>query len=114
MAVTINELLNWINSNDAVPADVAEGYTQEQLDVYERCLDAAIDAVEAAYTLPTDRDSWTQDVNLAVLMYSSRLIARRTSPDGVLDFNTFGPIRASGMDPDIAALLAPYRVFRIA
>lgn len=51
------------------------------------------------------------DVFEATLIKAARLFKRRTSPEGVLGgFQDFGAVRISGReDPDVVALLAPYR-----
>ena len=50
-------------------------------------------------------------VHQACLMQASRLIKRRSSPEGITGFGSeFGHIRISQRgDPDVEALLAPYR-----
>lgn len=49
-------------------------------------------------------------VRQACQMQSSRMLQRRKSPEGVAGWGEFGPLRISGrLDPDVAALLAPYR-----
>lgn len=45
----------------------------------------------------------------ACLLMSARIYRRRQSPEGVIGFGDFGPIRVSRIDPDVAMLLDPYR-----
>lgn len=44
----------------------------------------------------------------ACLLMSARVYRRRQSPEGVIGFGDFGPIRVSRIDPDVAVLLEPY------
>lgn len=44
----------------------------------------------------------------ACLIMSARLFRRRQSPEGVVGFGEFGPVRLQRTDPDVAALLMPY------
>lgn len=48
-------------------------------------------------------------VKRAAVIWAVRLVNRRSSPTGVMGFGEFGGIRLSTMDPDVKALLAPYR-----
>lgn len=51
-----------------------------------------------------------EPVRQATLLIAARLLRRADSPEGVAGFGEFGPIRVTNrMDPDAAALLAPYR-----
>lgn len=53
-------------------------------------------------------------VKQATIMSAGRLYKRYDSPLGVLGFGDLGVVRISRLDPDIAALLAPYRRVRFA
>ena len=44
----------------------------------------------------------------ACLILAARFYRRGQSPEGVIGFGDFGPMRLSRTDPDIAALLDPY------
>jgi len=56
-----------------------------------------------------------QPVRLATIMYAARLYQRRQSINGTLGASAFGGVaRVTGIDPDIKALLAPYRRVGIA
>lgn len=51
------------------------------------------------------------NVRQACLIQASRTFHRRNSPGGVAGFDGFGVVRVSSIvDPDVASLLAPYRV----
>lgn len=50
------------------------------------------------------------DVSQACLIKASRLFRRKDSPEGIAGYGDFGPVRLSrSEDPDVVALLAPYR-----
>lgn len=49
------------------------------------------------------------DVKRAAMLWAIRLVNRRSSPTGVVGFGEFGGVRLSTIDPDVKALLAPYR-----
>lgn len=53
-------------------------------------------------------------VKQATIMSAGRLYKRYDSPLGVLGFGDLGVVRISRLDPDIAALLTPYRRIRFA
>lgn len=53
-------------------------------------------------------------IKQAAIMTATRLYKRYDSPLGVLGFGDLGVVRISRLDPDIAALLAPYRRVRFA
>lgn len=53
-------------------------------------------------------------VKQATIMQASRLYKRYDSPLGVLGFGDLGVVRISRVDPDIGALLMPYRRIRFA
>lgn len=48
-------------------------------------------------------------VTRAAIIWAVRLVNRRSSPTGIMGFGEFGGVRLSTMDPDVRALLAPYR-----
>ena len=47
-------------------------------------------------------------VTEACLLLASRLYRRRQSPEGVVGFGEFGPVRLTRSDADVAELLRPY------
>ena len=53
-------------------------------------------------------------IKQATIMSATRLYKRYDSPLGVLGFGDLGVVRISRLDPDIAALLAPYRRIKVA
>lgn len=62
--------------------------------------------VEATYGWPAVPDA----VNMACIYQASRLYTRFSSPAGVVSFGDMGAIRVSRMlDPEVEALLSPYR-----
>lgn len=53
-------------------------------------------------------------VKQACLIEAHRLFTRRKSPEGVAGFNDFGVVRLSRtLDPEVTALLDPYRLARV-
>lgn len=50
-----------------------------------------------------------RDVNQACILQAARLFIRKESPQGVAGWGEFGAIRVRNTDPDVAALLEPYR-----
>jgi len=50
-----------------------------------------------------------EPVKRAALLWALRLVDRRQTPNLVMGFGEFGGIRLGSMDPDVKALLAPYR-----
>lgn len=61
--------------------------------------------------LPTDDfgdESLSDDLVQAFLLRVQRYLARRNSPDGVVGFQEFGPVRVSSYDADIERLEGPY------
>ena len=81
--------------------------------------------VETTYSWPkgrrtgfevTARWGWPavpEPVKRATMIQAARIFKRRYSPEGVLaGFDAFGPVRVgTRLDPDVQALLAPYRKF---
>jgi len=59
-------------------------------------------------------DSVPIAVKQATIMQATRLYKRYDSPLGVLGFGDLGVVRISRVDPDIGALLMPYRRIRFA
>lgn len=60
----------------------------------------------------TGRFGWPEtpeDVKRATMLWAIRLVNRRSTPTGVVGFGEFGGVRLSTIDPDVRALLAPYR-----
>lgn len=80
----------------------------------DSAIDAAVRAVRAAViarcpTLATvDAPDVPDDVALAVVMWSSRLLARRNSPDGTIGSPEFGVANVGRWDPDVGRLLSPW------
>lgn len=48
------------------------------------------------------------EINMAALIQAARLYRRKDSPEGVLGNSEWGSMRVSRVDPDVAALIAPY------
>ena len=48
-------------------------------------------------------------IKRAALLWALRLVDRRQTPSGVMGFGEFGGIRLGTIDPDVKALLAPFR-----
>ena len=48
-------------------------------------------------------------VKRAALLWALRLVDRRQTPSGVMGFGEYGGIRLGTIDPDVKALLAPWR-----
>lgn len=74
-------------------------------------IQTCVDAVEASLltTYDFDPDDCPADVFQAVLMQSARLYRRRTTPDGIATFGQDFAVRVNRFDPDIDALLEPYK-----
>ena len=53
-------------------------------------------------------------INQATIILAQRQYKRYDSPLGVTGFGDLGVIRVSGVDPDVAKLIAPYRRIRMA
>lgn len=49
-------------------------------------------------------------IKQATRIMVSRIVKRQESPQGVAGFGEFGVVRISRIDPDVVALLAPYRI----
>ena len=50
-----------------------------------------------------------EPVKRAALLWALRLVDRRQTPSGVMGFGEYGGIRLGTIDPDVKALLAPFR-----
>lgn len=50
-----------------------------------------------------------EELVMAVVLRTARLIARRETPTGVLGVGEFGPVRIASIDRDIEELEAPWR-----
>ena len=59
------------------------------------------------------RASVPDDIVQACLILSTRLFKRKDSPEGVAGFADFGAVRLSRMDPDVQALLNPFRIIPV-
>jgi hypothetical protein len=71
-----------------------------------------ISCVGSRYTRVTARYGWSAvpaAIKTATLMQAHRLYKRISSPTGVEGVADFGPVRVSRVDPDISALIQPYR-----
>lgn len=110
LSVSIDEFIVYLNANGTGP-DVFGGSEPvgDELAFIQRCLDAVVAQIESAYTLPTTPGD---DVIQATLMQAARIVKRRATPEGVYAVSDFGSIRVSGFDPDVSALLGPYRTYR--
>jgi hypothetical protein len=80
------------------------------VDVSDTIVDQVIAAVETSLAATHDiPDPATADVRLAVTMQVARLLQRRRTPEGIMQFGGEVAIRVNRFDPDIDRLLAPYR-----
>jgi hypothetical protein len=61
--------------------------------------------VTARYGWPATPDP----VKRAAIIWALRLVNRRQTPSGIQGFGEFGGVRLSTMDPDVRALLSPFR-----
>lgn len=52
-----------------------------------------------------------EDIILATYIQASRLYRRKDSPEGVLGNSEWGTVRVSRIDPDVDALIGPYRKY---
>lgn len=50
-----------------------------------------------------------EPIKRAALLWALRLVDRRQTPSGVMGFGEYGGIRLGTIDPDVKALLAPWR-----
>lgn len=60
----------------------------------------------------TARWGWPEtpeDIKRATTIWAMRLVNRRSTPTGVVGFGEFGGVKLSTIDPDVKALLGPYR-----
>lgn len=76
-------------------------------DILTWALEAATDEIRPkVYEWAWNRSA----VQQAVLLRANRLYKRRTSPTGIEGFGPEGfSVRVSAIDPDVRALIAPYR-----
>lgn len=109
----VNDLILWLHSdNEAVPSSLLDATpSSDELEVLELCLAATEACINANYTLPATPG---EDIRLATMMQAARLYRRRATPEGIFAVGDFGPFRVSALDPDIAALLQPYKVYHLA
>lgn len=49
------------------------------------------------------------DVKRAAMIWAIRLVNRRSTPTGIVGFGEYGGVKLSTVDPDVRALLGPYR-----
>lgn len=113
------------------------GTTLQAVDYQKEPVNALIDGIAVPYNrlVPNENGYWPMwrgqatvrvtarwgwdavpdAVNQAAIMQSSRLFARLDSPLGVAGFGDLGAMRVSRYaDPDVEALLQPYRLVRYA
>lgn len=109
MTASVFDLIRWMDANESKPQGISSSPDSDELAILQRCLDAAVAHIESQYTLP---DSPGEDVIQAILMQATRYVKRRQTPEGVFALGDFGTIRMSGFDPDVTALLAPYKSWR--
>lgn len=60
----------------------------------------------------TARWGWSEvpeDIRTATIIRATAIFKRKEAPYGVAEFGEFGPVRISRNDPDVVALLTPYR-----
>jgi len=104
--LTVSTVINWISANTNTDLVIAATPSAESLALLQRCLDAAVANVESSHTLPA---TYTTDIELAILMLTSRLWLRRDTPNGISSFGDYGAVRVTNYDPDINLLLEPYK-----
>lgn len=82
----------------------------------ENCRLAAIDRLTALCVLDETVDpvGVPDAVRRACILLTSRLFARRSSPEGVAGFGDIGAVRISGVDVDVMELVASHRRWGVA
>lgn len=110
MAVSIEDLAQWLRTNSNLPTGIsASEPSEDEAAIYQRCLDAAVAEIETAYTIPaTPPTGLFEHAQLTLAAW--KVICQRM-PEGTLDIDDFGPIRTSMH----AALreIAPYKSWRL-
>jgi hypothetical protein len=102
--VSVDELAMW-RGLDAPSTGSPQWETQQAV------LDAVETHISHSYVLPTPLP---EDARNGILIAAARLIKRKDSPQGIEDFGEFGAVRISRMDPDVEALLSPYKTWALA
>ena len=96
--VNAQDVADWMQLKNLTTTDTA---------MIQECIDAVEARLAVTHLEPATP---TSDWQMAVTMQSASLFRRRFTPDGVLGATDQGPvIRVAKYDPDVDALLAPYR-----
>lgn len=100
---TADELKAWLDLPASDTADDA---------LFELAIDAASKQIDARCNTTFDPDDIPPGVHVAALIQSSRLFHRKDSPYGIAGSPAEGSeLRLlARLDPDVDALLSPYRV----
>lgn len=118
MAVTAPDVLEWLGVTDGDQiTNVTPGV--------ERVLAAVTATIRATHAPPVlpasptaDDTAWfvqqTAAWEQAHIMAAGRLWRRRSTPEGVMNFDAGGVIRVGSFDADVEQLLAPFKVWAFA
>lgn len=101
--VTIDDIAAWRGVSTPTGAEAS---------ALQLVINAAMDTISLNLGYPADLS--LPGVRQAVIMQASRLWKRRDSPGGVESYDEYGAIRVTRFDPDIEALLAPFRTYNFA
>ena len=105
--LTSTKLINWISASTQSTLVVGATPSSESLALLTQCLNAAITQVTAYYTLP---DTYTDDVELAILMHAADLWQARLTPNGIAAIGEFGAVRVpSSFNGTVLGLLSQYK-----
>ena len=99
MSVVVDDVREW--AGDVTASD----------DVIERALYAVVNSLESRYALPA---TFTDDIDMAIVMATARLLKRQSTPEGISSFDGLGVIRVGSYDADVEQLLSPYRTWNFA
>lgn len=64
-----------------------------------------VDGVETSTTSPVE----VEDLVQAIILLTGRYMARRNSPDGLLNMGELGVMRMTTIDRDVESLVGPHR-----
>lgn len=103
--LTVSDLTNWLSASTNSNVVLATSPDTNTTALLQNCLDSAIAQIEAYCNLPV---TYPVEIEQAILMQATRLWNRRKTADG-LSMGEFGAVRVGSYDPDIEALLAPFR-----
>ena len=104
--ISADDVLEWLVSSTGATVPPT---SPEDEALLGRVVGAVIAHIAHTHELPADveqADDWDQ----AHIMQAARLWDRRNTPNGIGGFGDFGAVRISRLDPDVAELLAPYRI----